>query len=59
VTLSTGSLAPGASTTLDVPVSVPPEVGQFSALVNPRYRNQEPNAGDNFKEIDLRPDVDL
>ncbi len=59
VTLSTGSLAPGASTTIDVPVSVSPEVGQFSALVNPRYRSLEPNAGDNFKQVDLRPDVDL
>ena len=59
VTLPTGSLAPGATTTLDVPVAVPPEIGEFSALVNPRYRNRETNSGDNFKVIDLRPDVDL
>jgi photosystem II stability/assembly factor-like uncharacterized protein len=57
-TVLVGPLAPGASTTVAIPVAVPPGA-QFAIEVNPRFRSQEPNTANNTQALDLRPAVDL
>lgn len=58
-TLLLDPIGEGAQRVVEVPFAVEPVLAQLSVEVNPRFKGDEANAGDNMATLDLLPAADL